>query len=285
MPRPRRAAAAVTGAATITLVALMAQPMALAAPVHRTTDAHGTAGGNTTKAAGDRVHREHFDSRRDGKAGLALTKKAALTAASPPAKVAELKSLGSQGLVTIDPLTSSPRQIARADGFLTGPSKARPRDIVMGYVQANHAVFGLDASALKGLSLRRDYVDVDGSHHLSFVQKVNGIPVFGNGLVAHVTRDGRLISFTGSPLASLSGFPGATPGITAPTARGSAVKDAGGKASAVEFKRLRGATSETRFDNGDRASLVWFKTTSGTVLAWQTQVAPSTKELYTSVVD
>jgi len=286
MPRPRRTAAAVTGAATITLVALMAQPMALAAPVHRTTDARGKAGGSTTKAASDRVHREHFDSRREGKAGLALTKKAALTAAEPPTKVAELKkSLGSQGLVTIDPLTSSPRQIARADGFLTGPSKAKPRDIVMGYVQANHAVFGLDASALEGLSLRRDYVDVDGSHHLSFVQKVNGIPVFGNGLVAHVTRDGRLIAFTGSPLASLSGFPGATPGIAAPTARGSAVKDAGGKASAVEFKRLRGATSETRFDNGDRASLVWFKTTSGTVLAWQTQVAPSTKELYTSVVD
>ncbi len=287
MPRPRRTAAAVTGAATVTLVAMMAQPMAVAAPVHRATDTHGKAGRSTTsKAAGDRVHREHFDSRREGKAGLALTKKAALTAAKPPAQVAELKKrLGNQGLVTIDPLTSSPRQIARADGFLTSPSKAKPRDIVLGYVQANHAVFGLDASALKGLSLRRDYVDVDGTHHLSFVQKVNGIPVFGNGLVAHVTKDGRLIAFTGSPLASLSGFPGATPGITAPTARGSAVKDAGGKASAVDFKRLHGATSETRFDNGDRASLVWFKTTGGTVLAWQTQVAPSTKELYTSIVD
>ena len=258
MPRPRKSAAALTGAATITLVAMMAQPMAIAAPVHRATDTHGgKAGRSTTKAGSDRVHREHFDSRREGKAGLALTKKAALTAAKPPAKVAELKQrLGNQGLVTIDPLTSSPRQIARADGFLTGPSKAKPRDIVMGYVQANHAVFGLDASALKGLSLRRDYVDVDGTHHLSFVQKVSGIPVFGNGLVAHVTKDGRLIAFTGSPLASLTGLPGATPGITAPTARGSAVKDAGGKASAVDFKRLRGATSETRFDNGDRASLV-----------------------------
>ena len=72
------------------------------------------------------------------------------------------KLLGTQGLVTIDPLTGSPRQIARADGFLTGPSKARARDIALGYVRANHGVFGLDASALAGLTLRKDYVDVDG---------------------------------------------------------------------------------------------------------------------------
>ena len=83
---------------------------------------------------------------------------------------------------------------------------------------------------------------MDGTHHLSFVQQVEGIPVFGNGLVAHVTQDGRLIAFTGSPLTSLSGLPGASPAINATAARASAVKDAGGTASAVSAKKLPGAT-------------------------------------------
>ena len=286
MPRLHRSAAAVTGAATLTLVAMMAPPLAVAASGSPAPATHGKGASSKTKDASDRVHREHFDSRRDGKAGEALTQKAARNAAKPRAQVASLKkSLGTQGLVTIDPLTGSPRQIARADGFLTGPSKAKPRDIALGYVRAHAAVFGLDSSALSALTLRKDYVDVDGTHHLSFVQKVKGIPVFGNGLIAHVAKDGRLVAVTGSPLTSVSGLPGVSPSIKAPAARASAVKDAGGKASSAQYKTLAGATSDTRFDGGDRAALVWFKTTGGTVLAWQTQVAPSTKELYTSVVD
>ena len=286
MPRLPRSAAAVTGAATLTLAALMAPPLAVAASGSPAPATHGKDASSNTKAASDQVHREHFDSRRDGKAGEALTQKAARNAAEPRAQVAALKtSLGTQGLVTIDPLTGSPRQIARADGFLTGPSRAGARDIALGYVRANHGVFGLDASALAGLTLRKDYVDVDGTHHLSFIQQVKGIPVFGNGLLAHVTKDGRLIAFTGSPLTSLSGLPGASPAINAAAARASAVKEAGGTASAVSAKKLPGATQDTRFAGGDRAALVWFKTVGGTVLAWQTQVAPSTKELYSVVVD
>ena len=53
----------------------------------------------------------------------------------------------------------------------------------------------------------------------------------------------------------------------------------------MSAKKLPGATQDTRFAGGDRAALVWFKTVGGTVLAWQTQVAPSTKELYSVVVD
>ena len=286
MPRLHRSAAAVTGAATLTLAALMAPPLAVAASGSPAPATHGKDASSNTKAASDQVHREHFDSRRDGKAGEALTQKAARNAAKPRAQVAALKtSLGTQGLVTIDPLTGSPRQIARADGFLTGPSRAGARDIALGYVRANHGVFGLDASALAGLTLRKDYVDVAGTHHLSFIQQVKGIPVFGNGLLAHVTKDGRLIAFTGSPLTSLSGLPGREPrrqgrGCARVGGQGRRRHGLGGAQP-----RSCGATHDTRFDGGDRAALVWFKTVGGTVLAWQTQVAPSTKELYSVVVD
>ena len=162
MPRLHRSAAAVTGAATLTLAALMAPPLAVAASGSPAPATHGKDASSNTKAASDQVHREHFDSRRDGKAGEALTQKAARNAAKPRAQVASLKkSLGTQGLVTIDPLTGSPRQIARADGFLTGPSKARARDIALGYVRANHGVVRprrvgpRGADAAQGLRRRR----------------------------------------------------------------------------------------------------------------------------------
>jgi extracellular elastinolytic metalloproteinase len=279
MPRIHRLAAVFAGIATCTLIAAMVQPGAIAAPgVPPDTSPREVANG-------DSVHREHFDSRRDGRAGELLQSRSAQNAAKPKPAVLSLKtSLGIQGLVTIDPLTGSPSQIARTDGFLTAPSAAKPLEIAMSYVRANSAVFGLDASALSGLTLRQDYVDVDGSRHLSFSQLVDGIAVFGNGLKAHMTRDGRLVSFTGSPLTTLSGLPGSNPAVSASAAREAAVKDAGGKPSAQSAKRIAGPREETRFGNGDRASLVWFKTLGGTVLAWQTQVVAS-KTLYSSVVD
>jgi len=280
MPRNHKLAA-LAGVATLTLIAAMAQTGAAAAP----GAAPNKSGGDAVSRDGDSVHREHFDSRRDGRAGELLLSRAAQNAAKPKAAVSALKSsLGVQGLVTIDPLTGSPRQIARADGFLTGASLAKPSEIAMSYVRANQAVFGLDDSALTGLALRQDYVDVDGSHHLSFVQTVGGIPVFGNGLKANVAKNGQLVSFTGSPLTTLTGLPGSNAVVSASAARDAAVKDAGGKASAQSAKVLPGPRSETHFANGDRASLVWFKTLGGTLLTWQTQVAAS-KALYSSVVD
>ena len=62
-------------------------------------------------------------------------------------------------------------------------------------------MFGLNADELARLHLRRDYVDIAGTHHLSFVQSVGGVPVFGNGLQANVAKNGRLINVVGSPVA------------------------------------------------------------------------------------
>ena len=116
--------------------------------------------------------------------------------------------------------------LGRLDGFLTGASGASAQSIALGYVQRNRDAFGLDAAAFGSLSLARDYVSIDGTHHLSFVQAIGGVTVFGNGLKANVTADGRLINVVGSPLGDLSTAT-SSPAISAGQAVAAAKQDAG----------------------------------------------------------
>ena len=189
--------------------------------------------------------------------------------------------LGVQGIVDIDQGTGTPRRVARLDGFLTAASKQKPAAIALAYVRAHADVFGLDSAALASLSLRQDYVDIDGTHHLSFVQSVGGVPVFGNGLKAHVTADGRLAQVDGSPLKALPAAAG-TAKLTAALARAAAVKDVFGTSSATVTTTAAGATHTTTFSDGGNAKLVYFQTAAGPRLAWQTVVAD---EGYVHVVD
>jgi Zn-dependent metalloprotease len=67
-------------------------------------------------------------------------------------------------------------------------------------------VFGISKTDVDGLQLTKDYVSIDGTHHLFFAQTApDGVPVFANGIRANVTKNGELINFTGSPVASLGG--------------------------------------------------------------------------------
>jgi extracellular elastinolytic metalloproteinase len=226
-----------------------------------------------------------FDSRQSGSSLKTLRVRANAQSASPAAAVTRTRtSLGVQGVVSIDPLTGTPRQVARLNGFLTRHSSASPARIALRYVRSHRGLFNLDASALSALTLRQDYTDVTGTHHLSFQQLHAGIPVFGNGLKANVSRTGRLISVQGSPLATMSGL-SAAPAISATAARAAALRNAEGKVRASAASASRDAQRTTKFSSGDQASLVYFRTVTGTRLAWQTQVAPTSAELYTSVVD
>src|SRR5919112_1836335 len=294
MSRLDRPRLLLSSAATLAVVAALAAPQAAASsgessPTelrHSSTSWSTLAMERPSAAAGERRARQNFDSRRRGRSASLLERRATRTAVAPPTAVVKLKrKLGAQGLVSIDPLTGSPRQIARVDGFLTGKSSRSPKSIALRYVQRNRATFVLSRSAMRSLKLRRDYRDIGGTHHLSFVQTSKGIPVYGNGLIAHVARNGRIIGFTGSPLTSMSRLPSARPAVSAQAARSAAVRGVGSRASAVTAKRLAGARSETRFADGDRAQLVWFRTTGATLLAWQTQVAPASAQLYSSIVD
>jgi extracellular elastinolytic metalloproteinase len=211
----------------------------------------------------------NFDSRTDGANRKALQLRKARLAANPSAGVQTLNDqLGVRGIVDIDPVTGTPRLVTRIGGFLTPPSNQSAAAVALSYVRARPDVFGLGPAELANLTLRKDYVDIGGTHHLSFVQSVDGVPVFGNGLKAHVDKNGRLIQVDGSPVANLpTGLQ--APSLSATSARQKAVRSVFG-ASKTTVARVSGdAAHTTLFANGDRAKLVAFKALGGTRTAWQ----------------
>jgi hypothetical protein len=215
-----------------------------------------------------------YDSRTsDAGAKRALQQRRAQWAVRPHAGLPALrKTLGNQGLVDMDGLTGTPRLVAKLDGFLTGPSTAKPEKIARDYVAKNVTALGLKASDLANLTLRKDYVDIEGTHHLSFVQKVGGVPVFSNGLKADVAKDGRLIQLQGSPV---SGLPAslAPAKLTAGAARTAALKD------------VHAAAPSGTFAKGENSTKVVFQTLGGPRLAWQSITKPAKGEMYMHVVD
>jgi len=226
-----------------------------------------------------------YDSRQDAASRAALSERAAKQGANPAKGVRTLRDrLGVQGIVSIDPLTGTARAVQRLDGFLTGPSGLVARTVALNYVKSHPDVFGLNADELARLTLRRDYVDIAGTHHLSFVQSVGGVPVFGNGVQANVAKNGRLINVVGSPVASLP-TSAVSPSISASQARSRAAADVQAKARQATASAPSGARRSTTFSNGDRADLVYFKTLGGSRLAWQTITAPASGDMYLHIVD
>jgi len=227
-------------------------------------------------------HPGSYDARSDKSIAPALAARSALLAAKPSTGVAQLRGqLGIQGIVNIDPLTATPRQVARIDGFLTTKSSKSPKTIALNYLTAHSDVFGLSASQVSGLQLRKDYRDISGTHHLSFQQVVGGVPVFGNGLKAHVAKDGRLIEIDGSPVANLPSSVGAAR-LSAAQARDTAVGDAFGTSKATVASQQQSGTRLTKFSSGDQAQLVVFQTIAGPRLGWQTLTM---REGYIHVID
>ena len=244
---------------------------ALAALVCASTFATAASAANDARHA-KRDNFAFFDSRQSTASQKVLRGRAAKLDAEPSAAVDSLReSLGTEGVVSIDPLTSTARVVARTDGFLTGSSPDSAASVALGYVSANPAAVGLKSGDLGSLRLARDYVDIGGTHHLSWVQISAGIPLFGNGLQANVTKDGRLINVLGSPVSSLSA-PSTSPGINAEQAISAAKADLEVAIVPADSLSPGGSTQTTTFTDGATASLVLFQTVGGTRLAWQTMV-------------
>jgi extracellular elastinolytic metalloproteinase len=130
----------------------------------------------------ERARTAFYDSRQDAASREVLSQRAAKHGADPAKGVKTLRDqLGVQGIVSIDPLTGTARSIQRLDGFLTGSSRLAARTVALNYVKSHPDVFGLNADELARLTLRRDYVDIAGTHHLSFVQSVGGYPSSATG--------------------------------------------------------------------------------------------------------
>src|SRR5262245_34829710 len=201
------------------------------------------------KSSGDKLG--NYDSRTNGTNKQALEARKARLEAHPNAGVRSLsRQLGAQGIIDIDPVTGTPRQLARIDGFLSAPSSRSPEAIARSYVRQHQDVFGLNRLEVAALTLRKDYRDIGGTHHLSFVQTVNGVPVFGNGLKAHVDKRGRLIEFDGSPVANLPALL-RPPALGAAAALQTAARATFNTARTTVERQRSNAARSTTFRNGD----------------------------------
>ncbi len=258
--RTRARLLAVAGGVVLTVGLIPASGLALAT----------VAPGSAPAANAQREQVENYDARTDSSASKVLATRAAKMNANPRAGVKALRNeLGMKGIVELDALTGTPRRVTRIDGFLTTPSTRSADQVARGYLKAHADAFGLSSAQINSLVLRKTYVDIGGTSHLSYVQRVGGVTVFGNGLRAHVTKKGQLVQVDGSPLAALPSSLGG-PGFSADAARDKAVKDVFGSSKATVISRSTGADRFTEFSGHDHAKLVVFQTLAGPRLGWQT---------------
>ncbi len=186
------------------------------------------------------------------------------------ARAALAERLGSQGVVIGDAQTGTLRMVGRLDGFLTGASARPAAQVAMDYVRAHLRAFGLDRADLRTFHLRKDYVDIVGTHHVSWTQRAGGVTAFRSGLKANVTADGRLINVTGPPVHGLR-LASRLPRLGSLDALGAARRSAGARELAPQ--------------RGDTAKLVAFATPRGARIAWQTMTWVDPNFLALSVVD
>ncbi len=248
------------GARRPTAVAALAAVLLLSVVSAVTASAHPT---NVSEAHARRLSPALFDSRESG-ASVAPGR------AVLDARATLAQHLGTQGVVATDPLTGTVRMVGRLDGFLTPRSTLPASHIAMGFVRAHLLALGLTHADLRTFHLRNNYVDILGTHHLSWVQSVDGIAAFQNGLKANVTKDGRLIDLTGSPIHNLR--------VRSTIARI-------GSSEAIESARRSVDATTVTPQPGDTAALTLFVTAHGTHLAWKTESWASLDEADLTIVD
>ncbi len=270
----------VTTVAATALVAMAATSGAVAAPDDVTADPQPQQQGEHSA----REQKGYYDARTPS-TRMAYANAAKALAREGAAAERFRDSLGTQGVVSIDPNTGTPKQVAKLNGFLTGPSRKPAARIVLDYIRAHPEIFRLSEADLQTLRLRKDYKDVIGSQHLFWEQVVNGVPLFGNGIIGHVTKRGELISIQGSPVRGLAGLAAArtaAPRVGTDGARAAAAKDVGGRAVQTGAKSVAGGKQWT---NGDYAKPVWFHSAAGLRRGWSTYTQAGGTLSYAHVID
>jgi extracellular elastinolytic metalloproteinase len=247
-----------------------------------------TAAAPTDATPSVRERAGFFDARHATRVSeMALAQSIATDAAA--ADVRRLRSLaGGMPLVSIDPATGTPDNLTSLDGYLTERSDRSAREIVVDYVRDHAAALGLKTADVDTLRPRKSYRDPAGIRHLSWIQTINGIPVFGNGLRAHVASDGRLIALQGAPIGDLAGLvddASTTPDLGASEARETAATDVDGAIDSDAIQRETRSSGATTWSNGDYADPVWFVTADGAQLAWSTYTQAGDALVYSHVID
>src|SRR5262249_39598626 len=112
-----------------------------------------------------------------------------------------VRAIGGGARITFDPHFGTPRELLRYGGYLTGPAKGSAVGIARSWLTAHRAAFGLSAADVRALVVSRNYTNpASRTHVITFTQVFGGLQaVFGGRLNVAVTKDGRILSFTGSP--------------------------------------------------------------------------------------
>jgi extracellular elastinolytic metalloproteinase len=252
--------------------AIVAAVCALAAAVIADPGAAAPTASRPAAAAGSVA--SHADPVKAGSpfTGNLDTRERAAVADHSRAQIRYTASLGPFAVVAFDPLTHTPDNVSLLRGYLTARSDRSPEAIARGYVRTHAVGLGLDRSDLAKLRLTGRVADLHGVTHLSWTQEADGVPVFGNGLRAHVAADGRLLSIQGAPISGLAALADG-----APPPRLDAGDAASAAAASIGVGRLASLSSAPR--------RVWFATASGLRPAWSTYAQSGDGAGYQQVVD
>jgi hypothetical protein len=183
-----------------------------------------------------------------------------------------VSGLPRHAVLDISGTTGTVRFLGNLDGYLTPRSSRSARSIALGYVRAHVEALGLIRSDLKTFRLSRTYVDITGTRHLFFTQRIHGHSVARNGLTASVTRSGHLLTLGGMPIskaAHATVAPLSSWTITTP---------------AQALAHTRGPEEPGADTSDDTARQVVFDTGAGLRPAWETVVTSSLTPA-TSIVD
>jgi hypothetical protein len=213
-----------------------------------------------------------------------------ILAAAPAAGGAPAQSLarklGAAGVVAVDPVTGTPRVVARTDGTLTGPSGAPPSQVALDYVRAHPEVFKLTSDDIAALGAPQETVSPDGTHFLRWTQAFNGVPVVGADLRAAVAADGRLLEVDGSPLTDTQVPAGTAPQLPAASALARVRSDNGiGAATPRVTAAASGPQRSTSFADDSNAHLVVYAGPHGNRLAWSVDSSLDPDSYYSYVID
>jgi hypothetical protein len=229
----------------------------------------------------------YFDSRAgDRRAARAGTTVAAARPSerTRSARSALKRGLGRQGVLTVDPLSGTPRQLLRTDGALSAPRGGARADIARDFVRDNRTALGLDAADLGGLDLTRRATTPGGLTVVHFRQLYRGIPAFDNDLRVGIDRAGRVLSVAGAPRHDLT-VGSVEPSVSGAEALARLQRNVGVERSLPVRSGPTGVRRNTTFAGGDFARLVLFGTASGAKLAWHVTYRATSTAFYDAVVD
>jgi extracellular elastinolytic metalloproteinase len=230
---------------------------------------------STTAAVGATrgEQRSFYDARSQTPLARAHTLRSSAVSAGQPAVTSSRTALPGQTVLDLDATTGTVRMLTRLDGYLTGASHRGAPRIAHHYVARHHALLGLTTADLKTFHLKRNYVDISGTHHLYWTQRIGGQPVISNGLTAAVNKRGHLLTVGGSPISRSRAGKLPTGTLRLPTA-----------ADALAAARTAGQVPAGADLADDTAARGLFLTPSGLHVAWRT-VALSSRRPAERVVD